>query len=63
MTLADIKNHLLSKPKKFGITDINIYDFNVKITRNGKIGLDEIDDEDSILPLFGDVIELECWSN
>ena len=63
--LDDIKKHLLSKQNKFGITEdeINTYDFNVKTTIKGRDVLEEIDEDDEVLPLIGDQIELECWSN
>ena len=66
ITLADIKNQMLSKPRLYGITDnVGVYDYYVKTIKNGKIGLEECDEDDQntvILPLFGDKIELECWS-
>ena len=43
--------------------DLPDMDIDFIVYDKGKIGLDEIDNDDSILPLFGDVIELECWSN
>ena len=65
VTLDDIKKHLLSKQNKFGITEdeIRTYDFNVKTTIKGRDVLEEIDEDDEVLPLIGDWIELECWSN
>ena len=65
ITLSDIKNQLLTKPRIYGITVIWMYDYFVKTIKNGKVGLEECyEDDDStvILPLFGDKIELECWS-
>ena len=66
ITLADIKNQMLSKPRLYGITDnVSLYDYYVKTIKNGKIGLEECDEDEEntvILPLFGDNIELECWS-
>ena len=49
-------------PKKFGITDNKLYEFNVKTQINGKVVLEEIDEDDYVLPFIGDSIELECWS-
>ena len=64
ITLADIKNQLLSKPRIYGITTVNgmMYDYYVKTIKNGKTGLEECDEDTDNLPLFGDKIELECWS-
>ena len=28
---------------------------------NGKVGLEEIDEDDTILKLLGNNIEMECW--
>ena len=39
ITLADIKNQLLSKPQIYGITVVGLYDYYVKTIKNGKIGL------------------------
>ena len=65
VTLDDIKKHLLSKQNKFGITEdeIRTYDFNVKTRIKGRDVLEQIDGDDKVLPLIGDWIELECWSN
>ena len=62
LTLGDVRNHLFSMPKKFGIMDNKLYEFNVKTQMNGKVVLEEIDEDDYVLPLIRDSIELECWS-
>ena len=63
ITLNDIKKLLMIQPKMYGMSNEMTYQYRVKTTDGGKVGFDHIDEEDdSILPLFGDKIELQCWS-
>ena len=63
VTLSDVKNQISRKPKLYGITDVRMYDYFVKAPIvNGKVGLEEIDEDDTILKLLGSNIEMECWS-
>ena len=52
VTLADIKNQLMQKQRIYGIVDVKMYDYFVKTTKNDQVGLEEIDEDASILPLF-----------
>ena len=64
VTLEDIKQHLKKQPTKYGMLD-GIIGFSVKSLKNGKIIIEEIDDEDEstdILPFFGDKIILDGWN-
>ena len=62
ITLNDIKTILRRKPKMYGMSnDIN-YIYRVKTFKNGKFGFEQIEDDDSFLPLCEDKIELQCWS-
>ena len=63
VTLEDIKKHLQSQPKKFGMSAKKSYDFSVKSFENGKEVVEEIDDDETedILPLYGEKIVLDCW--
>ena len=62
ITLNDIKTLLRMKPKMYGMSnDIN-YIYRVKSFKNGKFGFEQIEEDDSFLPLCGDKIELQCWS-
>ena len=39
------------------------YEYRVKITdEDGDICFEDIDDDNTILPLFGDKIVLQCWT-
>ena len=63
ITLKDILPFLKRSPRMYGLSDEMMYNYKVKTTGNGKVGFELLDeDEDSILPLFGDIIELQCWS-
>ena len=63
ITLNDIKPLLITQPKMFGMCNEMTYHYKVKTSDGGKVGYELIDeDNDSILPLFGDKIELQCWS-
>ena len=63
ITLKDILPFLKRSPKMYGLSDKMMYNYKVKTTDNGKVGFELLDeDEDRILPLFGDKIELQCWS-
>ena len=47
----------------FGMCNEMTYHYKVKTSDGGKVGYELIDEENnSILPLFGDKIELQCWS-
>ena len=62
ITLNDIKTLLRKKPKMYGMSnDIN-YIYRVKTFKNGKFGFEQIEEDDSFLPLCEDKIELQCWS-
>ena len=62
ITLNDIKTLLRRKPKMYGMSnDIN-YIYRVKTFKNGKFGFEQIEEDDSFLPLCEDKIELQCWS-
>ena len=64
VTLSDIKKHLMSQPEKFGMSQEVKYDFSVKLIENGKVIIDEIDDDmdEDILSLFEGKIVLNCWA-
>ena len=62
ITLNDIKPILMSQPKKYGMSNETKYDYRVKICKGSKVGFRQIDEDHSILPLYGDQIELQCWS-
>ena len=64
VTLSDIKKHLMSQPEKFGMSQEVKYDFSVKLIENGKVIIEEIDDDmnEDILSLFEGKIVLNCWA-
>ena len=62
ISLNDIKSFLKKSPKMFGMSNTIEYQYKVKISMGSKVGFKLIDKDDSILPLFGDQIELQCWS-
>ena len=62
ITLNDIKPLLMRKPKMYGMSNKMAYYYLAKATNDGKVGFEHIEEDDSILPLFGDKIELQCWS-
>ena len=43
-------------------TNITLADVKNQTIVNGKVGLEEIDEDDTILKLLGSNIEMECWS-
>ena len=59
-SLGDIKK-VLSK-KRYGINDVEAYEYGVKTSKNGKDGVEDIEEDDSILPMFGKIIEVEMHS-
>ena len=64
ITLDDIRKHLMSQPEKFGMSHNVNYDFSVKTIENGKVVIDEIDDDmnEDNLPLLDGKIVLNCWA-
>ena len=62
ITLNDIKPLLLKQPKMYGMTNELTYTYWAKTSKGGKVGFEHIDEDDLILPMFGDKIELQCWS-
>ena len=64
VTLSDIKKHLMSQPEKFGMLQEVTYDFSVKTIENGKVIIEEIEDDmnEDILSLFEGKIVLNCWA-
>ena len=61
VNLADVKQYLMSKPKKYSISDMGMYEYSVKMPEiDGFEDCDE-DDEMAVLPLFGNMIVLKCW--
>ena len=64
VNLNDIKLILKNNPKRYGMSNEIMYDYCVKITdEDGDIGFEDIDDDNTILPLFGDKIVLKCWTS
>ena len=62
VTLRDIKLVLQSQPKRY--SNETMYVYSVKTTdEDGDIGFEDIDEDNTILPLFGDKIVLQCWTN
>ena len=43
-------------------TNFTLADVKNQTIVNGKVGLEEIDEDDTILKLLGSNIEMECWS-
>ena len=63
ITLIDVTKLLEKQPKMYGLSNEMMYNYRVKITdEEGQIGFEDIDEPNSILPLFGDKIVLQCWS-
>ena len=63
VTLGDIKLILHSKPKKYGMSNEIMYEYSVKTTdEDGNTGFEDIDNDNTILPLFGKKIVLKCWA-
>ena len=62
VTLSDIKLILKSQPKKY--SNEKMYVYCVKTTdEDGDIGFEDINEDSTILPLFGDKIILQCWTS
>ena len=62
VTLSDIKLILKSQPKKY--SNEKMYVYCVKTTdEDGDIGFEDINEDNTILPLFGDKIILQCWTS
>ena len=61
VTLADIKNHLMNRPKCYGVLNATMYEYKKKDEKM-EVGFEEIDEDDMVLPLFEDQIVLQCWS-
>ena len=63
VTLNDIKPLLLKNPKRYGMSNEITYQYTEKTSKGCDIGFEEIDEEDDIiLPLFGNKIIIQCWS-
>ena len=62
ITLNDIKTILRRQPKMYGMSNDMNYIYRVKSFKNGKFGFEQIEEDDSFLPLCEDKIELQCWS-
>ena len=61
VNLAYVKQYLMSKPKKYSISDMGMYEYSVKMPEiDGFEDCDE-DDEMAVLPLFGNMIVLKGW--
>ena len=61
VTLRDVKLVLQSQPKRY--SNETMYVYSVKTTdEDGDIGFEDIDEDNTILPLFGDKIVLQCWT-
>ena len=63
VTLNDIKPLLMRNPRRYGMSNEYVYLYMVKTSRGRVVGFEQIDEDDTILPLFGDQIELQCWSS
>ena len=53
---------LMRNPKRYGMSNEIVYQYEVKTSKACNVGFEQIDEDDIILPLFGDKIELQCWS-
>ena len=64
ITLSNIKSILMKQPKLYGISTKTMYLYKAKTSYDCSVGFafEIIDDDETILPLFGDKIELQCWS-
>ena len=60
VNLDDIKKHLLSQPRKYGISANNLYEYSVKTVENIIEEIHE-DESENILPFCHGKIILECW--
>ena len=61
VTLNDIKPLLMKNPKMYGMSKKFEYVYCVRTSKDGIVGFEVIHDENTILPLFGDKIVLQCW--
>ena len=61
VTLNDIKKHLWKQPRQYGMSKNMVYNYSVKTIEDAKVGFEDVDEDDSILPLYGDKIVLQCW--
>ena len=62
ITLNDVTKILMKQPKMYGLSSVMTYCYRVKVLDEGQIGFEDIDEHNSVLPLFGDKIVLQCWS-
>ena len=63
ITLNDVTKILMKQPKMYGLSSVMTYCYRVKVLDEGQIGFEDIDENNSFLPLFGDKIVLvQCWS-
>lgn len=62
ITLNDVTKILMKQPKMYGLSSVMTYSYRVKVLDEGQIGFEDIDENNSFLPLFGDKIVLQCWS-
>ena len=60
VNLVDVKQHLMSQPRKYNNFDVNIYEYTVQTGIEFFDDCDE-DDELAVLPQFGNMIVLKCW--
>ena len=61
VNLNDIKPLLMKSPKMYGMSQKFEYVYRVRTPRDGVVCFEVINDENTILPLFGDKIVLQCW--
>ena len=61
ITLNDVKIILMRQPKMYGMSSDMNYHYKAKVKKGDKVGFLTITDDQTILPLYGDQIELECW--
>ena len=62
ITLNDVTKILMKQPKMYGLSSVMTYSYRVKVLDEDQIGFEDIDENNSFLPLFGDKIVLQCWS-
>ena len=62
ITLVDVKQHLMSQPRKYNNFDIEKYEYQVKTTEDGIPSWEDCDEDDGMLflPLFEDLIIIKC---
>ena len=64
VTLVDVKQHLMSQPRKYNNFDVEMYEYTVQTTdEDGIEGFEDCDEDDemAVLPQFGNMIVLKCW--